>query len=164
MAKELLEILARQEQLAQQENDERKLGYAIALKGLIYEGLKSESIYPTLPTVSAENTCTNLNIDEVVLQNFRYSFKSSLLEFDQQIITLTPIENRLLCCLFENLDQTIPNADIELAVWGENIYVGTTNRLEVHIHRLRSKLSSHSSPVKIVTYHRIGYKLEVITD
>ena len=101
--------------------------------------IKSEYIFNSI----------NLNIDEE---------KHEIL-LDKKSIGLNPKEFRVMTILIRNLNELVPRMDLIKAVWGEN-YFGDTRTLDVHIRRIREKLSYKNFGKKYVkTIHGYGYKL-----
>jgi DNA-binding response OmpR family regulator len=57
---------------------------------------------------------------------------------------LTPTESRLLECLMRNVQIVISRETLIERVWGED-FTGETNRVDVYIRRLRSKIEGHAN-------------------
>jgi DNA-binding response OmpR family regulator len=57
---------------------------------------------------------------------------------------LTPTESRLLECLMRNVQIVISRETLIERVWGED-FMGETNRVDVYIRRLRSKIEGHAN-------------------
>ena len=72
-------------------------------------------------------------------------------------VELTPKEFDLLLMLARNKNTVLYRETLFERVWGEE-FMGNTRTLDLHIQRLRKKLSWQD---KIKTVYRIGYKLEV---
>jgi two-component system, OmpR family, response regulator RpaB len=79
---------------------------------------------------------------------------------DERVISLSPIEIRLLRYLMERPDRPIHKDELFQQVWGYDLS-GSTNLVEVAIRRLRAKIEkTPSAPKHIVTVHTIGYKFQ----
>lgn len=78
----------------------------------------------------------------------------------EEIISLTPIEFRLLVCLAQHRGQVLTRAQIVEAVWGFAPDLESEKTVIVHIRRLREKIEiDPSHPRLILTVPGIGYKL-----
>jgi two-component system response regulator RegX3 len=76
---------------------------------------------------------------------------------DGQRVELTRKEFELLRLLMTNAGQTVPRRVLIERVWGWESTEGKT--LDTHIRRIRSKIESDpSSPVRIVTVRKVGYR------
>ncbi|MGI9146854.1 MAG: response regulator transcription factor [Chloroflexota bacterium] len=74
-------------------------------------------------------------------------------------LQLTPTEYRLLTVLAERPDQVVPRDALAKLVWGDPD-TGTSRTIDVHIGRLRVKLSqSGQAAPQIVSVRGFGYKL-----
>ncbi len=72
-------------------------------------------------------------------------------------IDLTPTETRLLMYLASNKDRVIPHRELLTRVWGPQ-YANETKYLGVYVRYVRQKIEENpSSPVYVVTKHRVGY-------
>jgi len=76
-----------------------------------------------------------------------------------QLLQLTPTEYRLLWVLAARPDQVVPRDTLAKLVWGDPD-TGTSRTIDVHIGRLRVKLSQ-ASPLapQIVSVRGFGYKI-----
>ncbi|MDD3777437.1 MAG: response regulator transcription factor [Actinomycetota bacterium] len=74
-------------------------------------------------------------------------------------ISLNPKEFRLLSILLQKIDQLVPRQDLIREVWGPDYY-GDTRTLDVHIRRIRKKMSDcNFGQGYLQTVHGYGYKL-----
>ena len=91
----------------------------------------------------------NLSIDE----------KKHEILLDNKFIKLNPKEFKTISMLLRNLNNLSKRNDIIAYVWGEDYY-GDTRTLDVHIRRIREKLSyKNFGGNYIKTVHGYGYKL-----
>jgi two-component system, OmpR family, response regulator len=74
-------------------------------------------------------------------------------------VTLTPTEFRLAAALAARQGRACVRLELTRAAWPYGAIVHD-NTLDVYIARLRRKLSALPRPVKIVTVHGTGYRLE----
>jgi DNA-binding response OmpR family regulator len=75
-----------------------------------------------------------------------------------QIISLTPLEFRLLEFLARSSPRVIPRNTILEEIWGYNTEV-SPNNLEAFMHQLRTKIDRAPLPKLIHTVRGIGYCL-----
>lgn len=74
-------------------------------------------------------------------------------------IDLNPKEFRLLSILLQKIDSLVPRQDLIREVWGEDYY-GDTRTLDVHIRRIREKMSYKDFGRNYLkTIHGFGYRL-----
>jgi DNA-binding response OmpR family regulator len=78
----------------------------------------------------------------------------------EEIISLTPIEFRLLIYLAQHRGQAVSRAQIVEAVWGYAPDLESEKSVNVHIRRLREKVEMDPShPAFILTVPGLGYRL-----
>jgi DNA-binding response OmpR family regulator len=79
---------------------------------------------------------------------------------NSRVVSLTPIETRLLRCLLSEPGAALTRDMLMTRVWGYP-YQSTSNQLDVYMRRLRDKLEEHpSQPVLLLTVRGIGYKYQ----
>ncbi len=72
-------------------------------------------------------------------------------------VTLTPTEMKILECLMRSADAFVSRETLIERTWGFD-YEGDTNRVEVYIRRLRTKIEDDpNNPTFIRTMRRVGY-------
>jgi DNA-binding response OmpR family regulator len=77
------------------------------------------------------------------------------------LVSLTPIEFRLLRHLVTHPGRPFSRDELIEAVWGYDSSVGSARTVDVHIRHLREKLEEHpANPRWIVTVWGVGYKFE----
>lgn len=78
---------------------------------------------------------------------------------DDNRINLNPKEFGILTILLKNLNNLSSRKELIKIIWGED-YFGDTRTLDVHIRRLRDKMSYEDFGKKFIkTVHSLGYKL-----
>ena len=77
-----------------------------------------------------------------------------------RVISLTAKEFALLEFLLSRAPDVVPRSEIIEHVWDMQFDPGT-NLVEVHINRLRQKISTGSDPKIIQTVHGVGYCLRI---
>lgn len=81
--------------------------------------------------------------------------------YNEQELTLTPIEFDLLWILCENRGKVISSEKLFEAVWGEKFYKNSNNTVMVHIRHLREKMSGPTGKSDFIkTVWGVGYKVE----
>lgn len=81
-----------------------------------------------------------------------------------KVVSLTPVENRLLRCLLSNPGRSLTREMLMIKVWGYE-YEGESNQLDVYIKRLRAKIEEHASqPSLLLTIRGVGYKYQPSQD
>lgn len=79
---------------------------------------------------------------------------------EDQVLSLTPIEFRLLAHLMRHRGQVLSRAQIVEAVWGYTPDLDSEKTVNVHIRHLREKVEVDSgNPTLILTVPGIGYRL-----
>ncbi|MCS7461757.1 response regulator transcription factor [Paenibacillus doosanensis] len=76
----------------------------------------------------------------------------------QEITNLTPKEFELLCLFVRYPKKVFTREQLLESIWGYD-YIGEERTVDVHIKRLRNKISTQECPL-IVTVWGVGYKLE----
>lgn len=109
----------------------------------------------------------NLSLNKKPIQDIYY-FKDARLKIDEvsynvflndKKIDLNPKEFKVLVMLLKNINNLVHRNEIIKEVWG-NDYFGDTRTLDVHIRRIRSKMSEDDFGEKYIkTVHSLGYKL-----
>ena len=74
-------------------------------------------------------------------------------------VVLNPKEFQTLATLLKNLNNLTPRNELIRIVWGDDYY-GDTRTLDVHIRRIREKMSAKDFGLKYIkTVHGLGYKM-----
>ena len=81
--------------------------------------------------------------------------------FDNQKLSLTPIEFLILWVLCENRGKVVKNEELFMQVWKDKYFEKDNNTIMVHIRHLREKMNDHGkNPKYIKTVWGVGYKIE----
>lgn len=97
---------------------------------------------------------TTVTVGDLVID-----FAQHLVTLNEQEVTLTPTEYRILAYLAQNVGRVVTQDLLLEHVWGEE-YVGEGHMLQVNINRLRRKIEpDHTHPHYILTKVGIGYLL-----
>ncbi len=113
-----------------------------------FESIKTEiSLMPLKKTYYFDDI--RLDVDEI---------RHELL-LGGKTVDLNPKEYKTLTILLKNINNVTPRNELIRLVWGEDYY-GDTRTLDVHIRRIREKMSFKDFGKKfIITIHGIGYKI-----
>lgn len=90
---------------------------------------------------------------------YRFDYNNQLLTLDNEIITLTNKEARLLKMLVQHKNQVVERDLIMKSIW-ENEGYFVARSMDVFISKLRKYLALDSA-IKIKNIHGVGYRLEV---
>ncbi len=91
------------------------------------------------------------------MDNVAIHEKEHMVLLDGNPVELKPMEYSLLLMLVRHPNMVFSREQLLQEVWGDR-YFGETRTVDNHIAILRKKLNWSE---KIVTVHRVGYKLEV---
>lgn len=81
--------------------------------------------------------------------------------YNEQMLTLTPIEFEILWMLCENRGRVISSEALFESVWEEQYYKNSNNTVMVHIRHLREKMSGPTGKSNFIkTVWGVGYKVE----
>lgn len=104
-------------------------------------------------------TDQNSDPEQQVDERLRVNFAQQYAILDQEQITLTPTENRLLHILFNNRGRVLSPGFLLAKAW-DPVRRGTVESLWVHMRRLRSKIEPDAdNPRYVVTVRGQGYCL-----
>ncbi len=87
--------------------------------------------------------------------HLKIDFVDQKVRIDNHMVTLTPVEYRLLILLAKNKDKIVSYKEIMQEVWGKSTWKNTKN-IWIFIRRLRRKLGD-SPPNLILNKHGTGY-------
>ncbi|GAB4112419.1 MAG: response regulator transcription factor [Roseiflexaceae bacterium] len=104
----------------------------------------------------ALNPSTRISQGEITLDPVEHK----VLFTDGRVISLTPLEFRLLYYLMKNAGRVLSGSQILSKVWGYD-FEGESNLVAVYVRRLRTKVEREpESPRHIITMRNLGYKFE----
>lgn len=89
--------------------------------------------------------------------NIQVNISSRQVTLNSEEVVLKPLEYKLLLMLIKHPGMVLTREQLLREVWGDN-YFGETRTVDSHIAVIRKKLNLWD---KIITVHRVGYKLEV---
>lgn len=99
----------------------------------------------------------NKTSKELGFQNIKIDTQARIVSKDGQAVSLTAKEFDLLVLLVQNKNRALYRSQIYAHVWGAD-YLGDSRTVDLHVQRLRKKLSLEHL---IVPVYKIGYRLEV---
>lgn len=94
---------------------------------------------------------------EILFKDIKIDTEARVVTKSGVPVSLTAKEFDLLVLLVRNRNKALYRSQIYTQVWGED-YLGDSRTVDLHIQRLRKKLSLDKS---IVPVYKIGYRLEV---
>ncbi|MGM0369894.1 MAG: winged helix-turn-helix domain-containing protein [Bacillota bacterium] len=92
-------------------------------------------------------------------EGIELNLKKYQVKIEGNEINLTPKEFDLLSILIKHPGQVFSRDNLLEKVWDYN-YHGDTRTVDVHIRRLRKKISQYSSQQHIITVRGVGYKFK----
>jgi two-component system response regulator VicR len=102
-----------------------------------------------------EKTPLKMKNDAMISPRLKIDFVNQKVKVDDRLVTLTPLEYRLLVLLVKNKDRAVPYKRITEEIW-EKSYWGDTENIRIYIRRLRKKLRD-TPPRMILTKRGAGY-------
>jgi DNA-binding response OmpR family regulator len=82
------------------------------------------------------------------------------LRYGSRVVSLTPVETRIIDCLLMHIGQPVSTAELIAAVWGSATGGPDAQLLRVHVRNLRAKLEADPNhPAVLKTIARLGYCL-----
>ncbi|MEW9121710.1 MAG: response regulator transcription factor [Thermotaleaceae bacterium] len=97
---------------------------------------------------------------QIVLPNLMIDLDSYQIKVNNEIMELPPKEMELLYFLVKNQNRVFTREQLIENIWGYD-FEGDLRTIDVHIKRLREKLSPLEIQYKIKTLWGVGYKFEV---
>jgi two-component system response regulator VicR len=93
--------------------------------------------------------------DATISPRLKIDFVNQKVKVDNRLVTLTPLEYRLLVLLVKNKDRVVSYRRITEEIW-EKSYWGETENIRIYIRRLRKKLKD-TPPCMVLTKRGVGY-------
>lgn len=98
--------------------------------------------------------------DEISVRGLVLNKTTKIVTVNEEEVTLTPIEFKILELLIENKGRVFSIAEIYKKVWNEPFYNGE-NTVSVHIRRIREKIEINpKEPEYLKVVWGVGYKVE----
>lgn len=98
------------------------------------------------------------NHDSSITSRVKIDFVNQKVKIDNRLVTLTPVEYRLLAVLAKNTGRLVDYQTITSEVWGKD-YPGDTERIRIVVRRVREKLRDNP-PAMILNKRGQGYILK----
>jgi DNA-binding response OmpR family regulator len=102
-----------------------------------------------------KKTPLKMKNDAMISPRLKIDFVNQKVKVDDQLVTLTPLEYRLLVLLVKNKDRAVSHKRITEEIWAKS-YWGDTENIRIYIRRLRNKLKD-APPRMILTKRGAGY-------
>lgn len=99
----------------------------------------------------------NKAVNTITFGDIKIDTNSRIVTKGDVTVSLTAKEFDLLLYIFQNKNKALYRTQIYAGVWGSD-YMGDTRTVDLHIQRLRKKLSLENV---LVPVYKIGYRLEV---
>lgn len=94
-------------------------------------------------------------------QGLQLNIEAHSLSWNSEEVLLTPKQAALTQAFLEASGQILSRALLMQEVWGTD-FLGDTRTLDVHIHWLRSALTTLAAPFQVRTHRGVGYSLEAL--
>lgn len=104
---------------------------------------------------------THIQTDLIVIGAVRLDDSAVSVSVNNKVIELTPLEFKLLRLLMRNGSTVTKREDILQQIWDVKGYEIMSNSIDVHINKLRTKLSQHGVNDFIQTQRGFGYKIGI---
>jgi DNA-binding response OmpR family regulator len=103
---------------------------------------------------------SNADANFIYIENMVIDLSRGLVKINDQTLSLTPLEFRLLVYLAQNRGRALSRAQIIAEVWGYTPDVDSEQIVTVHIRHLREKVEADpETPTLILTVPGIGYRM-----
>ncbi len=102
-----------------------------------------------------EKTPLKMKNDAMISPRLKIDFVNQKVKVDDRLVTLTPLEYRLLVLLVKNKDRAVSYKRITEEIWDKS-YWGDTENIRIYVRRLRKKLKD-APPRMILTKRGAGY-------
>ena len=96
-----------------------------------------------------------VNRSTTISPRLKIDFVNQKVRVDNRLVTLTPVEYRLLVLMVKNKDKVVPYRRIMEEIW-EKSFSGDTENIRIYVRRLRKKMQD-SPPRMILNKHGSGY-------
>lgn len=93
---------------------------------------------------------------EIIINDLVLNINKCELKIKNDLITLTPIEYKMIYFFMKNPNRTFTRDQLITQVWGTNFYIDDRT-IDVNIRRLRNKLKAYHYHTSIKTIRSIGY-------
>ncbi len=96
--------------------------------------------------------------NKFINSRFTIDFANQKVKVDNNPVTLTPVEYRILALLSKSKNTIVPYERISREVWGRD-YSGNNENIRIFVSRLRNKLQDNP-PNMIINKRGVGYMLK----
>ena len=152
---------------AKGEELDKVLGLELGAEDYIVKPFGIRELLARIKNILKRSEMTLKDIDERPLKN-TYFFDDIKINIDEprhevviedNPVHLNPKEFKTLSLLVKDINNVVSRTDLIRLVWGDDYY-GDTRTLDVHIRRIREKMSDKDFGKKYIkTIHGLGYRL-----
>ena len=133
------------------------IGYRVEGDDYITKPFNASILLAKIQRILQRCAPSDARSDTLAFRGIKLEISSRRVTLDGKPLQLTPKEFDLLLALMQNRGKVLTRTFLLETIWGYS-FAGDSRVVDIHIKKLRSKVSPYSSNIKTVI--SIGYKLE----